>query len=128
MEGNQWLVLIQEQKILYILSLLSVAMVIDFISGIYAAKIHREITSKRGINGIIRKIASMILLVFFMPVALIIPGQTGIALLSVLYLGYLFMEIQSILENYQKIGIDTKHFQRILEKLKKREGTDEKEE
>lgn len=127
MEGNQWLVLIQEQKILYILSLLSVAMVIDFISGVYAAKIHQEITSKRGINGIIRKIASMILLVFFMPVALIIPGQTGIALLSVLYLGYLFMEIQSILENYQKIGIDTQHFQRILEKLKKREGTDEKE-
>ncbi|MBP9521676.1 MAG: phage holin family protein [Enterococcus sp.] len=107
MEISQGIQLIQEQKIIYLLSLLSVAMIIDFISGVYAAKLHKEITSKRGINGIIRKVASMILLVFFLPVSLIIPGQTGIALLSVLYLGYLFMEIQSILENYQKIGIDT---------------------
>ncbi|HRL51939.1 MAG TPA: phage holin family protein, partial [Enterococcus aquimarinus] len=103
MEISQGIQLIQEQKIIYLLSLLSVAMIIDFISGVYAAKLHKEITSKRGINGIIRKVASMILLVFFLPVSLIIPGQTGIALLSVLYLGYLFMEIQSILENYQKI-------------------------
>ena len=101
MEISQGIQLIQEQKIIYLLSLLSVAMIIDFISGVYAAKLHKEITSKRGINGIIRKVASMILLVFFLPVSLIIPGQTGIALLSVLYLGYLFMEIQSILENYQ---------------------------
>lgn len=118
MEIKQGIELIQEQKILYILSLLSIAMVIDFVSGIYAAKLHQEITSKRGINGIIRKIASMILLVFFIPVALIIPGQTGMALLSVLYLGYLLMEIQSILENYQKVGIDTHYFQRMLTKLK----------
>lgn len=54
-----------------------------------------------------------------------IPGQTGIALLSVLYLGYLFMEIQSILENYQKMGIDTQYLQRILSKLKEKAGNDE---
>lgn len=76
MEISQGIQLIQEQKIIYLLSLLSVAMIIDFISGVYAAKLHKEITSKRGINGIIRKVASMILLVFFLPVSLIIPGQT----------------------------------------------------
>lgn len=127
MAFTQWIVFIQEQKILSILSLLSVAMVIDFISGVYAAKLRGEITSKRGINGIIRKVASMILLVFFIPVALIIPGQTGIALLSVLYLGYLLMEIQSILENYQKIGIDTQFFQRLLAKLKEKINIHEKD-
>ncbi len=127
MEINQGIQLIQEQKIIYLLSLLSVAMIIDFISGVYAAKLHKEITSKRGINGIIRKVASMILLVFFLPVSLIIPGQTGIALLSVLYLGYLFMEIQSILENYQKIGIDTHYLQKILTKLKEKVNLDEKD-
>ena len=120
MEISQGIQLIQEQKIIYLLSLLSVAMIIDFISGVYAAKLHKEITSKRGINGIIRKVASMILLVFFLPVSLIIPGQTGIALLSMLYLGYLFMDIQSILENYQKIGIDTHYLQKILTKLKEK--------
>ena len=127
MEVSQGIQLIQEQKIIYLLSLLSVAMIIDFISGVYAAKLHKEITSKRGINGIIRKVASMILLVFFLPVSLIIPGQTGIALLSVLYLGYLFMEIQSILENYQKIGIDTHYLQKILTKLKEKVNLDEKD-
>ena len=127
MEISQGIQLIQEQKIIYLLSLLSVAMIIDFISGVYAAKLHKEITSKRGINGIIRKVASMILLVFFLPVSLIIPGQTGIALLSVLYLGYLFMEIQSILENYQKIGIDTDYLQKILTKLKEKVNLDEKD-
>ena len=127
MEISQGIQLIQEQKIIYLLSLLSVAMIIDFISGVYAAKLHKEITSKRGINGIIRKVASMILLVFFLPVSLIIPGQTGIALLSVLYLGYLFMEIQSILENYQKIGIDTHYLQKILTKLKEKVKLDEKD-
>ena len=127
MEISQGIQLIQEQKIIYLLSLLSVAMIIDFISGVYAAKLHKEITSKRGINGIIRKVASMILLVFFLPVSLIIPGQTGIALLSVLYLGYLFMEIQSILENYQKIGIDTHYLQKILTKLKETVNLDEKD-
>ncbi|MGM0199391.1 phage holin family protein [Enterococcus sp. DIV1314a] len=127
MEISQGIQLMQEQKIIYLLSLLSVAMIIDFISGVYAAKLHKEITSKRGINGIIRKVASMILLVFFLPVSLIIPGQTGIALLSVLYLGYLFMEIQSILENYQKIGIDTHYLQKILTKLKETVDLDEKD-
>ena len=127
MEISQGIQLIQEQKIIYLLSLLSVAMIIDFISGVYAAKLHKEITSKRGINGIIRKVASIILLVFFLPVSLIIPGQTGIALLSVLYLGYLFMEIQSILENYQKIGIDTHYLQKILTKLKEKVDLDEKD-
>ena len=127
MEISQGIQLIQEQKIIYLLSLLSVAMIIDFISGVYAAKLHKEITSKRGINGIIRKVASMILLVFFLTVSLIIPGQTGIALLSVLYLGYLFMEIQSILENYQKIGIDTHYLQKILTKLREKVDLDEKD-
>ena len=92
-------------------------MVIDFVSGVLAAKMHQEILSKKGINGIIRKVASMILLVFFLPVALIIPGKTGIVLLSVLYIGYLLMEIQSILENYQKMGISITLFQTFLEHL-----------
>ncbi len=118
MHLTEWFEVIRTQKVLYILSLLSVAMVIDFVSGSYAAILRKEITSKIGINGIIRKIASLILLVFFIPVAFIIPGQTGMALLSILYVGYLGLEIQSILENYQKIGIQTELFQKILNWLK----------
>lgn len=117
MKLDELIVLMEEQNILYLLSVLSIAMVIDFVSGVLAAKMHQEILSKKGINGIIRKVASMILLVFFLPVALIIPGKTGIVLLSVLYIGYLLMEIQSILENYQKMGISITLFQTFLEHL-----------
>ncbi|GGI64761.1 phage holin family protein [Enterococcus alcedinis] len=117
MKLDELIALMKEQNILYLLSVLSIAMVIDFVSGVLAAKMHQEILSKKGINGIIRKVASMILLVFFLPVALIIPGKTGIVLLSVLYIGYLLMEIQSILENYQKMGISITLFQTFLEHL-----------
>ncbi|HIY58118.1 MAG TPA: phage holin family protein [Candidatus Tetragenococcus pullicola] len=109
--------LIKEQKILFLLSLLSIAMVIDFLSGLIAAKITNTITSKIGINGILRKVASIMLLVFFIPVAMIIPNHSGLALVYILYLGYLLMEIQSILENYQKMGIDIHIFNSFLEKL-----------
>lgn len=118
MNLEERIVQIQEQKVLYILSLLSIAMGIDFFSGLIAARMNNAILSKRGINGIIRKIASMILLVFFLPIAIIIPGKSGLVLLSILYCGYLLMEIQSILENYHKMGIPTALFRDFVEGLR----------
>uniref|UniRef100_UPI00403F7422 phage holin family protein n=1 Tax=Candidatus Enterococcus willemsii TaxID=1857215 RepID=UPI00403F7422 len=115
---QEWFMGVSNQRVLYLLSLLAVAMGIDFFSGILLAKIRGEITSKIGINGILRKIASMILLVFFLPVAKLIPGNTGMILLYILYIGYLFLEMQSILENYQKSGIDTRLFEKILTLMK----------
>ncbi|MDT2782652.1 phage holin family protein [Vagococcus fluvialis] len=105
---------------LYILSLITSAMIIDFISGVLAAKINKKIifTSRIGINGIIKKIATLVLLVFFIPVAKLIPGGTGLGLLYTLYIGYLIMELQSILENYKKMGINTAIFSNFIEKFK----------
>lgn len=105
---------------MYILSLITSAMIIDFISGVLAAKINKKIifTSRIGINGIIKKIATLVLLVFFIPVAKLIPGGTGLGLLYTLYIGYLIMELQSILENYKKMGINTAIFSNFIEKFK----------
>lgn len=52
-----------DHKAIYVLTLICVAMIIDFLSGSLAAKLNSEITflSKVGINGILRKIASMVL-------------------------------------------------------------------
>ena len=44
------------------------------------------------------------------------PGNTGIGLLYIMYLGYLFMEVRSIIENYQKMGIDIESFLSFLKK------------
>lgn len=96
----------QEGKTAFVLGLIAVAMVIDFLSGTVAAKIKKEITSGKGINGILRKATSIIVLMFFAPVSVILPGDTGVALLYTMYLGYLFFEITSILENLEKMGVN----------------------
>lgn len=118
MSLNELVQSIREQNLLSILSVLSVAMILDFFSGVLAAKLKGEITSKIGINGILRKIASMILLIFFLPIAFLIPGYTGVAMLYVLYTGYLFLEVQSILENYQKMGINVEPLKRFIDECK----------
>ncbi len=97
-----------------------IAMTIDFISGTIAAKINPEIEfkSKIGINGILRKVASIVLLLFFIPLAPLVPGGAGVGLLYVLYVGYLMMEIKSIFENYQKMGVVTELFEDFIKNLK----------
>lgn len=110
-----------DHKAIYVLTLICVAMIIDFLSGSLAAKINSEINflSKVGINGILRKIASMVLLMFFVPLAPLIPGGAGVGLLYVLYVGYLLMELKSIFENYQKMGIGTELFEDFIKTIKK---------
>ena len=94
-------------------------MVIDFITGTIAAIVNPEIEfkSKAGINGILRKIASMLLLIVFLPLSVLIPNGAGLALVCTLYGGYLVFEIKSIIENVGKNGTDTTLFKNILGKI-----------
>ncbi len=108
---------LMEQDVLYLLALLCLAMFVDLVSGIGAAKITHEFTSKIGINGILRKVSSLLLLLFFLPVSLLIPLKAGIGLLYAFYVSYLFMEIHSILENYQKMGFDTKRMKAFIKSI-----------
>lgn len=95
-------------------------MILDFLTGTVAAKVNPDIEfkSKVGINGILRKIVSVFLLIFFIPMSVIVPGGAGTALLYTLYIGYLMMELKSILENYQKLGGASDLFQRFLDNFK----------
>lgn len=118
----------QDTAAAYVLAVICIAMIIDFLSGTLAAKISPDIEfrSKVGINGILRKIASIALLIFFIPLAPIVPGGAGVGLLYVLYLGYLLMEIKSILENYKKMGNDISLFEQFLNKIKNDDESDQK--
>lgn len=117
---EHWIMELKEQKVLLLLSVICLAMIVDFFSGCLAGRLRREFNSKTGINGILRKIASIMLLLFFLPVSLLIPENAGTALLYVMYLGYLIMEVQSILENYQKMGISLEIFEDFLKQLRKK--------
>lgn len=111
----------QDKLIVFTLTLIMGAMVIDFLTGTLAAKINPKIEfkSKEGINGILRKIYSIVLLAFCIPLSVLLPEGIGLGTLQVLYMGYLFFEMKSILENFEKLGIDTALFKEFFEALKK---------
>ena len=94
-------------------------MIVDFVTGTVAAWRNPKIkfNSQEGINGILRKVVSIIVLVACIPVSVLIPADMGIAALSVLYVGYLLMEFKSILENLGKLGVITSPLEGFVEKI-----------
>ena len=96
-------------KLIYLLALIGVANIIDFSMGWINAKFNKEVafSSSKAIFGIARKMLLLILCVYFIPVALLVPEPIGISALYVLYIGYLLSEINSIL-NHLKLADDDK--------------------
>lgn len=97
-------------KIIYILALIMGANIIDFLVGWVNARFNPKIefSSSKAIYGIARKLLLFILLVYSIPVALLMPDPLGISALYVLYLGYLFSEINSVLHHF-KLAKDDKN-------------------
>lgn len=109
----------EDEKILFVLTLIMGAMLIDFLLGTIAARINPNIQfrSKEGINGILRKIASIALLAYCIPLSVILPDGVGFATLQVLYIGYLFFELKSIVENLEKLGVNAALFKTFIDKF-----------
>ena len=63
-EYMQQLVETQDGKVLFVLALIAIAMTIDYFTGTLASRINPSETpnSGKGINGILRKISSMVLM------------------------------------------------------------------
>ena len=108
-----------EGKVLYILALICLMMILDFVTGTVAAwrNPNEKFCSQIGINGILRKLVSIIVLVCCIPVTALIPMELGLASLYVLYLGYLLMETKSILENLEKMCVEISPLSGFFEKL-----------
>ncbi|MDO4280808.1 MAG: phage holin family protein [Peptococcaceae bacterium] len=108
-----------EGKVIYILAVICVLMILDFLTGTVAAwrSTDIEFRSQEGINGILRKLLSIIVLVACIPVAALVPADLGIAALYVLYGGYLLMEFRSILENLGKLGVEISPLTGFVDKI-----------
>ena len=120
-----------EGKVIYILTIICVLMIVDFITGSLAAWRNPKIAfrSQEGINGILRKLCSIIVLVACIPIAPLVPADAGVAALIVLYVGYLLMEFKSVLENLGKMGVEITPLTEFLNKVGKcnnNEGKDDK--
>lgn len=108
-----------ENKALYILVLICIAMILDFLLGSFAAWRDPETRffSQRGIDGILRKLASILVLVCCIPVSALVPAEAGLAALIVLYLGYLFYELASVIENLERLGAPVSGLQKFIENI-----------
>lgn len=115
-----------EGKVIYILAIICVLMIIDFITGSLAAWRNPGISfqSQEGINGILRKLCSIIVLVACIPIAPLVPADAGVAALIVLYVGYLIMEFKSILENLGKLGVEISPLAEFLDKIEHHDKED----
>src|SRR5699024_7859649 len=107
-------------KLIYLLSLILGANIIDFLVGWINAKLNPEIdfSSSKAIFGIARKLLLFVLLVYSIPVALLIPDPLGIIALYVLYFGYLASEINSVL-NHIRLADDDKTTDPFIDLFKK---------
>ena len=115
----------EDGLVLYALGLIVILEIVDFASGTFAAIANPEIEykSKIGINGLIRKILGVLLLMVLIPMSVLLPEKTGFAFLYSIYLGYIVFTFQSLVENYRKLKGNVtlfqpilKAFQRLLEK------------
>ena len=106
-------------KLIYVLALILTANIIDFSIGWLNAKFNPTIafSSAKAIFGIARKLILFIVLVYAIPVALLMPDGLGIGALYVLYIGYLFSEINSIL-NHFKLADDDKQIDPFIDFFK----------
>ena len=107
-------------KIIYVLTLILVASILDFLMGWINAKFNKKVdfSSTVALFGIAKKIVYFMLLVLFIPIALLVPEPVGIAALYVLYLGYLLSELQSVL-SHLNLANDDKHNQSFLDFINK---------
>lgn len=95
-------------KILYILTLLMVLMIIDFIMGVCIARFDSKVkfSSFKMKIGILVKIVEVLLAIIAIPFVLLL--NMGLELLYVLYIGLCASEIYSILGHIKLVDDDNK--------------------
>ncbi len=105
------------------LTILLIMAVIDYITGVSAAVVHKNLSSKTGFNGILKKIAILCVIA-----CAHLLGQTlGIEQIRGAVLGfYIANEGISIVENAAALGVPLpKKFTDILKQLKSKEEEDD---
>lgn len=112
----------EDGLVLFLLSLIAILEIVDFATGTFAAIINPDIEykSKVGINGLIRKVLGILLLIVLIPISVLLPEQTGVAFLYTIYVGYVVLTLKSLFENYGKAKGNTTIFENVtltLEKL-----------
>lgn len=105
-----------------LLQVVLVAMLLDYITGIIKAYQNKNLSSKAGINGIIKKVVMLMIVSFCVSMNEIwqLIG-TGINIRNLILLFYLGNESISLFENCEAIGVPIpKAIKKALSQLKKK--------
>ena len=122
----------EDGLILYALALIVIMEIVDFASGTFAAIVNPDVEykSRIGINGLIRKVLGIFMLLLLITMSVLLPEKTGFMFLYSIYIGYLVFTFQSLIENYQKVKGNILLFKPILkafEHLTEEKSNDDKE-
>jgi toxin secretion/phage lysis holin len=115
-----------DTKLEYALAVICFLMTLDYFTGMAKAYVAHKINSNKGINGIIRKGCSLIMLLTLIPVSVLLPNTAGDTVLWTIFVGYALAEFQSIIENLDAMDINVYFFKLILPKSEEAE-TEEKQ-
>jgi len=111
-----------------------VAGTIDFLIGTFNAVYTKEVefSSRTAQLGIVRKLATLALMILVVPLALMLPLDVGIYSLTILYVGIAGSEVYSIMEHVGIVNDSHKNlkgslFTQLLENVYKAKGVEKDE-
>lgn len=117
-------------KIVYLLVLIMLLMIADFITGLAKAYVNHAISSHIGKRGLTVKAVTIMVLIILVPLHVMIPSrEVGYMFLYTTYIGYIGFEVTSLFENMKALGIEFKSLKWFTDRLsednikKKKEGS-----
>lgn len=112
-------------KVIVWLGFILILMFIDILTGFIQAYVNRNLKSRAMSVGLLKKAGLFLVLLGIIPLAVLMPDIIGVSVIIGVYVIEIVNELLSIIENLQKMGINIKIFDPIMQRLN---GKDDKHE
>lgn len=124
-EAVQYIVADEYGKFLIMFLVILGAMFLDVLFGFMQAWINKDLVSGKMSKGILKKVGILLAMIFFFFLGICLPSFAGLPLIWTTFILEMTNETVSLVENLNKLGVETKIFNPILKRLKEY-GEDEK--
>lgn len=110
-------------KVVVWLGFILILMFIDIMTGFIQAYVNRNLKSRAMSVGLLKKAGLFLVLLGIVPLAVLMPDIIGVSVIIGVYVIEIVNELLSIIENLQKMGVNIKIFDPIMQRLN---GKDDK--
>lgn len=110
-------------KMVVWLGFILILMFIDIMTGFIQAYVNRNLKSRAMSVGLLKKAGLFLVLLGIIPLAVLMPDIIGVSVIIGVYVIEIVNELLSIIENLQKMGVNIKIFDPIMQRLN---GKDDK--